>query len=338
MQPPRLLDRVVAELRLRHYSPRTEEAYLHWIRRFVAHHLPRHPRELAADEVAAFLSRLATDDRVAAATQNQALAAVLFLYRIVLGIDLPWLDDLVRAPRPVRLPVVLSRDEVRAVLSAVDGVPRLVASLLYGSGLRLLEAATLRIKDLDFDRCTLTVRSGKGDKDRQTVFPRVLHPQFRSHLAHVERQHRADLARGAGWVELPGALDRKLPNAGRDWCWQWVFPATRTYIHPATGQHRRHHLHETAIQKAVSLGVMRSRVPKRVTCHTLRHCFATHLLEDGTDLRTIQKLLGHNDVRTTMIYTHVVNRGPFGIRSPLDGMDLGGGRAEEGGPGDGGRD
>lgn len=325
MSQPRLLDQLATALRLRHYSPRTEEAYVHWVRRFVRHAGLRHPRELGAAEVTAFLSHLATVERCASATQNQALAALLFLYREVLGIQLPWLDDLVRAPVREHLPVVLDRAEVAQVLSRLAGPAHLIASLLYGSGLRLLEAVRLRIKDVDFARHALTVRAGKGDKDRQTILPQPLREALLRHRDAVAQLHQADLARGAGWVELPNHLERKLPNAGREWPWQWLFPATRHYRHPATGQLRRHHYHESAVQKAVHEAVLRSGISQRASCHTFRHSFATHLLEDGYDIRTIQKLLGHADVRTTMIYTHVVDRGPHGVRSPLEGLGGGGG-------------
>ncbi len=320
MNPPRLQDRLIAELRTHHYSPRTEEAYFHWYRRFVLFHDRRHPQELGPDDVTAFLTHLAVHDRCAAATQNQALAAILFLYRRVLGVDLPWLDDLVRAKPRDHLPVVLDRQEVAAVLAQLTGLPRLIASLLYGAGLRLLEALHLRIKDVDFARSTLTVRAGKGDKDRQTVLPAPLRATLLQHRAEVEHQHADDLLHGAGYVELPNALGTKLPNASREWAWQWFFPATRTYWHAESRQRRRHHFHESAVQKAVHEAVLRARIPKRASCHTFRHSFATHLLEDGYDLRTIQKLLGHSDVRTTMIYTHVLNRGPHGVRSPLEGL------------------
>ena len=320
MTAPRLLDQLAAALRLRQRSPRTEEAYAHWVRRFVRFHGLRHPRDLGAEEVTAFLSHLATTERSAAATQNQALCALLFLYRHVLGRELPWLDELVRAPVREHLPVVLDRAEVAAVLRQLAGTTHGIASLLYGSGLRLLEAVRLRVKDVDFARNAITVRAGKGDKDRQTLLPAPLRAALLRHREAVEQQHSQDLANGAGWVELPRALDRKLPNAGREWPWQWLFPATRTYVHVETGQRRRHHFHESAVQKAVHLAVLRAGISKRASCHTFRHSFATHLLEDGYDLRTIQKLLGHADVRTTMIYTHVLNRGPHGVRSPLEGI------------------
>jgi integron integrase len=314
----RLGDRVRDAIRLRHLSPRTEEAYLGWIRRYWLFCDRRDPATFGAEQATAFLNQLATHDRVAAATQNQALAALLFLYREVLGQDLPWLDDLLRVVTPPRLPVVLSRDEVRAILAQIDGVPRLMAVLLYGTGMRLLECCRLRIKDVDFDRNQIAVRRGKGDKDRFTMLPRTVRDDLAQHVERVRRQHNRDLAAGAGYVELPGGLARKLPAAAREWPWQWVFPATRTYVHPETGQRRRHHLHETVLQHAMRDAVRASRIAKRASCHTLRHSFATHLLEDGCDIRTVQELLGHRDVATTMIYTHVLNRGPSGVKSPMD--------------------
>jgi integron integrase len=319
---PRLLDSVRVALQARHYSRKTEKTYVGWIRRFVLFHGKRHPRDMGATEVTRYLSSLATTGRVAASTQNQALSALLFLYRTVLGTDLPWLDDLVRARRPARLPVVLTRDEVRAVIRQLHGAPRLMAILMYGSGLRLLECARLRVKDVDFARRQITVRAGKGDKDRATTLPAIIVADLTRHLEAVKRQHAVDLRQGAGWVELPWALARKYPNAGREWAWQWVFPATRFYVDRETGQRRRHHLHESVLQRAVKDAVRLAGVPKRATCHTLRHSFATHLLEDDRDIRTVQELLGHRDVSTTMIYTHVLNRGPAGVRSPADHMDL----------------
>ncbi len=317
-RPPRLGQRARAAMRLRHFSPRTEEAYLGWMRRYYQFHDRGDPAQLGAQHVTAFLNALATQGRVAASTQNQALAALLFLYREVLGLDLPWLHDLVHAKTPARLPVVLSRDEVRAVLAKMEGESRLMATLLYGAGLRLLECCRLRVKDVDFARNQLTVRRGKGDKDRATMLPGAIKLELAAHLERVRVQHTRDLAAGAGWVELPGTLARKLPNAGREWPWQWVFPATRIYTERETGQRRRHHLHETVLQHAVRRAVLESGIAKRATCHTFRHSFATHLLEDGSDIRTVQELLGHKDVATTMIYTHVLNRGPSGVRSPAD--------------------
>ena len=307
-RPPKLLDRVREANRLRHGSRSTEKSYVGWIRRYILFHGKRHPAEMGAPEVTRFLSSLAVEGRVAASTQNQALSALLFLYRHVLHQDLPWLDDVVRAKRPARLPIVLTRDEVRAVIFELDGTPRLMATLLYGSGLRLLECARLRVQDIDFATNQIIVRDGKGAKDRVTVLPAVAKAPLARHLQRVKRQHEADLAHGAGWVELPWALARKYPNAGREWPWQWIFPATRFYFDRATGQRRRHHLHETVVQRAVIEAVRRARLAKRATPHTFRHSFATHLLEDGRDIRTVQELLGHNDVSTTMIYTHVLNR------------------------------
>jgi integron integrase len=275
---------------------------------------------MGAPEATRFLTWLAVEGKVAASTQNQALSALLFLYREVLEVDLPWLDGVVHARRPEQLPVVLTRDEMRAVLSHIDGVPRLMAHLLYGSGLRLLECCRLRVQDVDFATNQAVVRAGKGDKDRVTLLPGIVKAPLARHLDLVRRQHQRDLERGAGWVELPTALARKYPNAGREWPWQWVFPATREYVEPATRQRRRHHLHESVLQRAVKEAVRQAGIAKRATPHTLRHSFATHLLEDGYDIRTVQELLGHRDVSTTMIYTHVLNRGPNAVRSPADRM------------------
>ena len=319
---PRLLDRVRQAIGTRHYSRRTEKAYVHWIKRFIFFHGKRHPAEMGAVEVSAFLSSLAVRSKVAASTQNQALSALLFLYREVLGVELPWLDDVVRAKRPVHLPVVLTRDEVRAVLQRLDGVPRLMALLLYGAGLRLLECCRLRVKDVDVAMNQITIRDGKGHKDRATMLPAAMKADLIVHLERVRRQHEGDLRHGAGWVELPGALRRKYPNAGREWGWQWVFPATRFYVDRVTGQRRRHHLHESVLQRAVKDAVRGAGIVKPATCHTFRHSFATHLLEDSHDIHTVQELLGHQDVSTTMIYTHVLNRGPAGVQSPADRMFL----------------
>ena len=315
---PRLLDQVRQALRLRHYSPRTEQAYLRWIRRFILFHNKRHPAELGGPEVTTFLSWLAEEQKVSASTQTQALSAVLFLYRNVLRLDLPWMTAVVRAPHRPRLPVVLSREEVRAVVRRLQGVERLVAMLLYGSGLRLLEALRLRVKDIDFDQEQLIVRGGKGDKDRVTMLPQSLRGELKRHLSQVRVLHERDLGRGGGEVELPRALARKFPGAGRDWIWQWVFPSSRAGVDRETGVVRRHHLHESAVQRAVAVAVRQSGIGKRGTCHSFRHSFATHLLEDGYDIRTVQELLGHGDVSTTMIYTHVLNKGAFGVRSPAD--------------------
>lgn len=315
---PKLLDQVRAAMRLRHYSRRTEVAYVGWIRRFVLANGKRHPAEMAEADVTRFLSTLATEGNVSASTQNQALASLLFLYKEVLRTNLAWLDNLVRAKRPPRLPVVLTRDEVFAVLDQMFGTPRLMAALMYGAGLRLLECAQLRIKDVEFETNQIVVRSGKGDRDRVTILPQALKPDLQRHLADSYRRHQTDLAIGAGWVAMPGALARKYPRAGRDWGWQWFFPATRTYHDRETGQRRRHHLHESAVQRAVRAAVYRAGIAKPASCHTFRHSFATHLLENGYDIRTVQELLGHKDVSTTMIYTHVLNRGPGAVRSPVD--------------------
>ena len=315
---PKLLDQLRIALRLRHYSPRTEEAYRSWVRRYILFHGKRHPRELREAEVSAFLSHLAVNGRVAAATQTQALSALLFLYKEVLKGDVGWLAGVVRAKGPERLPVVLNRAEVGAVLSRMEGTPKLVAALLYGSGLRLLECLALRVKDVDLAGCALTVRRGKGDKDRITMIPVVLVPELRRHLADQKARWEGDSERGRGKAALPAAFERKSPEASGEWAWQWVFPAARLYRDPATGELRRHHLHESAIQRAVKEAARRAGISRRATCHSLRHSFATHLLEDGYDIRTVQELLGHRDVSTTMVYTHVLNRGRVGVRSPMD--------------------
>jgi integron integrase len=313
-----LIGLVRQRMRLRRLSPRTEKAYVAWIKRFARFHGLRHPRLLGEKEVTEFLTHLAVKERVSASTQGQALAALLFLYRHVIRDPLPWLNDVVRARRPARLPSVLTRDEVRFVLAEMRGVARLVALLLYGAGLRLTEALSLRVKDLDLERAVLTVRGGKGDRDRVSVLPRSAVAPLTAHLAAVRRRHEWDVRAGAGSVVLPDALARKLPAASRAWEWQWVFPATRLYVDRETSERRRHHLDASVMQRAVGDAARRAKLPKRVTCHTFRHSFATHLLEDGYDIRTIQELLGHRDVRTTMVYTHVLNRGGRTVNSPAD--------------------
>jgi integron integrase len=312
-----LRDAVERALSMRHLSPRTRRAYTAWIRRYVTFH-GRHPRELGAEDMRAFIESLTAERNISPSTHVQALSALAFLYRQVLHLELPWIEDLPRPTRQPRLPLVLTHDEVRRVLEHLRGTVLLMAQLLYGSGLRLLERARLRVKDVDFSAGHLLVRDSKGQKDRITLLPLQIRAALREHLASVHKQHRADLAAGAGYVELPGALVVKFPHAARDWPWQWVFPATRHYLDARTGQRRRHHLHETVLQRAFREAVRASGITKPATCHTLRHSFATHLLQAGYDIRTIQELLGHHDVATTMIYTHVLNRGPLAVRSPLD--------------------
>lgn len=317
---PKLLELVSITIRARHYSHRTEDSYRRWIKRFILFSGKRHPLEMGEEEVTIFLSYLATERHVSASTQNQALNAILFLYREVLKRDLNWLDGIVRAKKPRRLPVVLTQDEVQEILNCMHGVPWLMASLLYGAGLRLLECARLRVKDVDFTRGEITVRNGKGRKDRLTLLPASLQRPLAEHIARVRLQHERDQRKGRGSVALPDALSRKYPKASREWAWQWIFPATRFYRDRETGEYRRHHLHESVLQRAVKEAVRTADIAKPASCHTLRHSFATHLLEKGYDIRTIQELLGHSDVSTTMIYTHVLNRGGRGVRSPLDDM------------------
>ena len=315
---PRLLDQIRARCRLRHYSIRTERAYVSWARRFILANGRRHPRDMGVAEVEAFLSTLATRDDVAASTQKQALSALLFLYREVLGIELPWMESVVRAKRPQKVPVVLSHDEVARLLAVLDGQPWLMAALLYGAGIRLMECVRLRVQDVDFDRREILVRNGKGGKDRRVPLPQRLHERLREQVDRVGLQHQADLLAGRGEVYLPHALSRKYPNAARELGWQYVFPSPRHSVDPRSGASRRHHLDEATLQRAVKAARVRAGIHKPATCHTLRHSFATHLLEAGHDIRTVQELLGHKDVATTQLYTHVLGRGAGGVLSPLD--------------------
>jgi len=316
----RLLASIRAAIRARHYSHRTEEAYVGWVKRFVRFHGMRHPSRLGQKEIREFLTDLAVRRRVSSSTQNQALSALIFLYKDVLRKDVHWISGIVRARKPKRLPVVLSRQEVRAVLGQMRGTTKLMASLLYGAGLRLTECIELRVKDVDFERHQIHVRGGKGDRDRITVLPRRLEPALRKQLGVARAAHERDAARGDVLVTMPGALATKYPNAGREWAWQYVFPASRLCEDAETGDVRRHHVHDSVLQRAVKEAVRKSGVAKRATCHTFRHSFATHMLEAGYDIRTVQKLLGHRDVRTTMIYTHVLTGGELGVRSPVDSL------------------
>ena len=315
---PRLLDQVREQIRLRHYSIRTERVYCEWIKRFIRYHNYRHPVDMAASEVEGFLSYLAVHGNVSASTQNQALAALLFLYKQVLQVELPWLGEIVRAKKPARLPVVLTVDEVHQLLGALKGDVWLMASLLYGSGMRLMEVARLRIKDVDFARGEILVRDGKGMKDRVTVLPKALMPALKQHIAVVRARHSEELAAGRGDVYLPDALARKYPRAPWEWAWQYLFPAASLSRDPRSGVLRRHHFDAKRIQRAFKAALKQTAIAKLATPHTLRHSFATHLLECGQDIRTVQELLGHSDVKTTQIYTHVLNRGCSAVLSPLD--------------------
>lgn len=313
-----LLEQVRRCLRLKHYSIRTERAYVDWIKRFILFHHKRHPREMGSDEIRRFLSHLATDGRVAAATQNQALCSLLFLYRDVLGVELPNVERIERAKRPARVPVVLTRGEAGLVLSRMSGIYRLMAGLLYGSGLRLMECVRLRVKDMDFGYRQVTVRDGKGEKDRRTVMPESLVGPLERHLGRVRLLHEEDLRAGYGHAYLPYALERKYPSATAEWVWQWAFPSAKLSEDPRSGEVRRHHASEDMLQAMVRRAAREAGIQKRVSCHTFRHSFATHLLESGYDIRTVQELLGHSSVETTQIYTHVLNKGGRGVRSPLD--------------------
>jgi integron integrase len=316
---PKLLDRVRTAIRTRHYSLRTEEAYVGWIRRYIFFHNKRHPSEMGEKEINAFLSHLAVRGRVSASTQNQALCALLFLYRNVLEKPFPALENLIRAKRSKRLPVVMTRAEVKAVLSRLHGTPKLVATILYGTGTRLMECLRLRVKDIEFGRNLITVREGKGDRDRRVPLPAVIRQDLATWLSQVKRIHERDIAEGFGSVYLPYALERKYPGAAGKWGWQWLFPGESRSKDPRSGVERRHHLEDWGIQRAVAQAVRDVGLKKPVSCHTFRHSFATHLLEEGYDIRTIQELLGHRDLKTTMIYTHVLNRaGGRGVRSPAD--------------------
>jgi integron integrase len=317
-QSPKLLDRMRAEIRLRHYSIRTEEAYVGWARRFILFHGKRHPGEMGAGEVRDFLSHMSSERNVSASTQNQAKSALLFLYKDVLGIELPWLDEVISAKAAKRLPVVLTQTEVRRLLGGTSGTMGLIVALLYGTGMRLMEGLRLRVKDVEFTRREIIVREGKGNKDRVTVLPENLILPLQKHLEKVKALHERDLEAGFGEVYLPDALAIKYPNAARSWGWQYVFPSSVRSPDPRTGVERRHHVHDTSVQRAVREAAKLASIAKPVTPHVLRHSFATHLLQAGYDIRTVQELLGHKDVSTTMIYTHVLNKGGRGVVSPLD--------------------
>ena len=318
MVKKKLLEQVRNMIRVKHFSIRTEQAYVYWIRQFILFNKRKHPLEMSETEVSKFLTFLAVNKKVAASTQNQAFSAILFLYRHVLKKELGWLDDVERAKRPKRIPVVFTRQEVKEILSQLDGYKWLMASLLYGSGLRLRECLRLRVKDLDFEYNQIFIRDGKGGKDRVTVLAESIKEPFMRHLDKVKAIHGADLKAGFGRVQLPFALKRKYPNADREWGWQFVFPASKRYRDPRTLKETRYHIHESVLQRSVKAAIRAAGIVKHGNCHTFRHSFATHLLEDGYDIRTVQELLGHKDVSTTMIYTHVMNKGAKAVRSPLE--------------------
>ena len=318
MGKPKLLDQVHDLMKLRNYSPNTIQIYTKWIRHYILFHHKQHPVELGADHVRDFLNFIVENQQQSASSQNQALNALIFLYKQVLQIDIGAIGKTMRAKRTRRIPEVLTRNEVRNVLDAMEGKPRLVVSLLYGAGLRLMDGMKLRVKDLDFEKKEIIIRHGKGGKDRRSMIPEALIPPLQKHLLQVKQLHENDLKVGFGQAPLPNALSRKYPHADREWGWQWVFPASTRYQDSTDTIWRRHHFHKSAIQKAVKQAARRTGIPKRIGCHTFRHSFATHLLEDGYDIRTVQELLGHKDIKTTMIYTHVLNKGGLGVKSPLD--------------------
>ncbi|MDH5190887.1 MAG: integron integrase [Gammaproteobacteria bacterium] len=318
MKSPRLMDQVRNILRTHHYSLRTEQVYIHWIKQFIYFNKKQHPRDLGKNEITEFLTHLAVNKNVAASTQNQALSALLFLYKKVLNLELEWIDDVVRAKRPKRLPVVLPRDDVMRLLNSLNGVYKLLAYLLYGTGMRLSEAVQLRVKDIDFSYNQIIIRAGKGNKDRRTILPERLISPLKRQIEYSRTLFDLDREENIPGVYLPYALERKYPNAGKEWPWHWVFPAKNRSTDPRTKIVRRHHLYEKTLQRNIKRVVRNLTLPVNVTTHTLRHCFATHMLENGYDIRTIQELLGHNDIRTTQIYTHVLQRGGNAARSPLD--------------------
>ena len=317
---PKLLDQLRGAMRSRHYSRRTEATYIHWVKRYIFFHHVRHPKEMAEPEINAFLTHLAVKEHVSASTQNQALCAIIFLYRYVLEKKIGELGEVIRARKPVRLPVVMTKAEVKAVLSNLEGDKWIIAYLMYGAGMRLMECLRLRVQDVDFNLNQIIVRDGKGNKDRVTMFPASVKKPLAEHLSNIKKIHEADLAKGFGRVLMPDALVRKYPNASKEWRWQWIFPQEKLWHNKRTGEHGRHHIDESIIQKSVKDAVAKTELVKRATCHTFRHSFATHLLEDGYDIRTVQELLGHKDLKTTMIYTHVLNKGPAAVRSPADNL------------------